>query len=115
MHRDTWLGVPISQSPRAFAARYLNTTGSIGGDGGLTWQKAIYKGYTDETFTVPTEQAPTNGINGPTLRAEVNDMIQILFVNKLPDHYASMHSMGLYYGMMRNRYSNILRVSLTRL
>lgn len=91
--------MPISNSPRAFGAGYLNISGSIGADGGLTWQKAMYKGYTDSTFTTPTEQPATNGINGPILRAEVGDMIQILFVNKLPNNYASMHSMGMYYGM----------------
>jgi len=92
------LGVPIHQSPRAAAGGYLNISGSIGQDGGLTWQKAVYRGYTDATFSNQTEQLPGDGINGPTLRAEVNDMIQILFVNNLESHYASMHSMGLYYG-----------------
>ena len=95
---DNWLGVPLKQSPRAYAAGYLNATGSIGGDGGTTWQKAVYRGYTDETFSTPSERADTEGINGPILRAEVDDMIQILFVNNLPNHYASMHAMGLYYG-----------------
>jgi len=90
--------VPIGQSPRAAAGGYLNISGSIGQDGGLTWQKAAYRGYTDATFTQKTEQDQGAGLNGPTLRAEVNDMIQILFVNNLSKNYASMHSMGLYYG-----------------
>ena len=97
-YRDNWLGVPLAKSPRAAGAGYGNLTGSIGGDGGYTWEKAVYRGYTDATFTQQTEQADTNGINGPLLRAEVNDMIQILFVNNLKENYATMHSMGLYYG-----------------
>lgn len=96
-NRDNWLGVPVSQSPHAAGAGFLNTTGSIGADGGLTWEKAIYKGYTDSSFKTPTEQPPTNGINGPVLRAEVGDMVQIYFVNKLSTNYANLHSMGLAY------------------
>ncbi|KAH0033080.1 Cupredoxin, partial [Aureobasidium melanogenum] len=95
---DNWLGVPIQNSPHAAAAGYLNTTGSIGASWGLEFQKAVYKGYTDMTFTTPTEQPAHNGINGPILRGEVGDMVQIMFINSMTDHYASMHSMGLYYG-----------------
>jgi manganese oxidase len=42
-------------------------------------------------------QPTWQGINGPTLRAEVGDMIEILFLNRLPSQYATMHSMGLLY------------------
>ena len=90
---DNWLGVPVQNSPHAAAAGYLNLTGSIGASWGLEFQKALYKGYTDDSFTTQTEQPATNGINGPILRAEVGDMIQIMFVNNLSENYASMHSM----------------------
>ncbi|KAI4850188.1 Cupredoxin, partial [Aureobasidium sp. EXF-8845] len=95
---DNWLGVPVQNSPHAAAAGYLNLTGSIGDSWGFEFQKAVYKGYTDDTFTTQTEQPATNGINGPILRAEVGDVIQIMFINNLSRNYASMHSMGLYYG-----------------
>ncbi|KAI4717172.1 Cupredoxin [Aureobasidium sp. EXF-10727] len=95
---DNWLGVPVQNSPHAAAAGYLNLTGSIGASWGMEFQKAVYKGYTDNSFTNQTEQPAHNGINGPVLRGEVGDMIQIMFVNNLSNHYASMHSMGLYYG-----------------
>ncbi|KAI4725720.1 Cupredoxin [Aureobasidium sp. EXF-10728] len=95
---DNWLGVPVQNSPHAAAAGYLNLTGSIGAKWGMEFQKAVYKGYTDNSFTNQTEQPAHNGINGPVLRGEVGDMIQIMFVNNLSNHYASMHSMGLYYG-----------------
>jgi hypothetical protein len=89
---DNYEGVPIEKSFRAAAAG-ITTGGSLG----TKWQKALYRGYTDATFTTPLPQPPWNGVNGPTLRAEVGDMIEILFVNKLPKVYATMHSMGLAY------------------
>ena len=73
---DNWLGVPIGESPRA------NITGiTAPGSLGTTWQKALYRGYTDASFTTLSPQPPWQGINGPTLRAEVGDMIEVLFVN----------------------------------
>ncbi|KIW87323.1 uncharacterized protein Z519_11959 [Cladophialophora bantiana CBS 173.52] len=89
---DNWLGVPIQDSPRANSTGYT-ATGSLG----LTWQKALYRGYTDATFTKLSPQPAWQGINGPTLRAEVGDMIEILFLNRLSNNYATMHSMGLSY------------------
>ncbi len=92
---DNWLGVPLSVSPRARLAGYI-APGSLG----TKWQKAVYRGYTDATFTTRTPQPATQGIQGPILRAEVGDMIEILFINKLPRNYASMHSMGLAYSKL---------------
>jgi manganese oxidase len=89
---DNWLGVPIKDSPRANLAG-VTATGSLG----TKWQKALYRGYTDASFTTLLPQPATQGINGPTLRAEVGDMIEILFLNRLPSNYATMHSMGLSY------------------
>jgi hypothetical protein len=70
---DNWLGVPINDSVRAQEAGYVSA--------GWKWEKAVYRGYTDSSFTQKTAQPSWQGINGPTLRAEVGDMIQILFVN----------------------------------
>lgn len=89
---DNYEGVPINESYRAAAAG-ITVKGSLG----TKWQKALYQGYTDASFTTKLPQEPWNGANGPTLRAEVGDMIEILFVNKLPNLYATMHSMGLAY------------------
>jgi manganese oxidase len=89
---DNYEGVPFKDSYRAAAAG-LTTKGSLG----TKWQKALYRGYTDATFTTLLPQEPWSGANGPTLRGEVGDMIEILFVNKLPKLYATMHSMGLSY------------------
>lgn len=86
---DNWLGVPLAVSPRAQKAGYNKY--------GTKWRKAVYRGYTDSTFTSKTPQPEWQGIQGPTIRSEVGDMIEILFVNKLQHQYASMHSMGLAY------------------
>jgi len=64
---------------------------------GTTWLKALYRGYTDSSFTTRTVQPPWQGTQGPTLRAEVGDMIEIMFLNRLTVNYATMHSMGLAY------------------
>ncbi|KAG9765097.1 Cupredoxin, partial [Aureobasidium melanogenum] len=86
---DNWLGVPFNDSIRAKNAGYLEY--------GTVWTKALYRGYTDATFTQRTEQPAWQGTQGPILRAEVGDVIEILFVNNLANHYATMHSMGLAY------------------
>jgi len=90
---DNWLGVPLDVSPRANQAGYTKSAGSYG----TSWEKALYRGYTDPSFSERTEQAATQGINGPTMRAEVGDLIEILVINKLSRNYVSMHSMGLSY------------------
>ena len=64
---------------------------------GTTWLKAVYRGYTDATFSQQSEQPPWQGTQGPTLRSEVGDLVEILFLNNLTKNYATMHSMGLAY------------------
>ncbi|KAL2353108.1 putative multicopper oxidase [Cryomyces antarcticus] len=86
---DNWLGVPLNLSPRAQVAGATAY--------GTTWLKALYRGYTDATFSTKSPQPPWQGTLGPTLRSEVGDMVEIMFVNKLSKNYASMHSMGLAY------------------
>ena len=47
---------------------------------GSTFLKAVYREYTDDTFTtrVPQKQA-SDGLAGPTIMAEVGDLITIVF------------------------------------
>jgi hypothetical protein len=85
---DNYMGVPIDHSPRAKAAGYLERS---------TWKKALYRGYTNESFTQQLERPPSQGVLGPTIRAEVGDLIEVMFLNNLSQNYASMHSMGLMY------------------
>lgn len=79
--------VPLNVSPRA---QYLQGAST-------TWLKALYRGYTDATFKSYSDQPPWQGTQGPTIRSEVGDLIEIMFVNKLSKNYATMHSMGLAY------------------
>jgi hypothetical protein len=81
--------VPFTLSARAQYSGYTQY--------GTRWLKALYRGYTDASFSEIAPQPEFQGAQGPTIRAEVGDMIEILFVNRLKHHYATMHSMGLAY------------------
>ena len=66
---------------------------------GTVYRKAIYREYTDETFTHLKTRLPEwehAGILGPILRAEVGDTIRILFKNNASRPY-SMHPHGVFY------------------
>jgi hypothetical protein len=88
-HTNIFIQVPIDVSPRA------NSAGA--NQFGTKWLKALYRGYTDQSFSQYSEQPPYQGTQGPTLRGEVGDLIEIMFVNKMRKNYATMHSMGLDY------------------
>ncbi|KAJ6172810.1 hypothetical protein N7470_001877 [Penicillium chermesinum] len=91
---DNWLGVPMNESFRAQDWGYIKSSASMGAG---PFDKALYRAYTDDTFTKQAEQPDWVGYQGPILRAEVGDMIEIMFVNKMENFYASIHSMGLFY------------------
>lgn len=66
---------------------------------GTVYRKAIYREYTDESFTHLKTRGPEwehTGILGPILRAEVGDTIRILFKNNASRPY-SMHPHGVLY------------------
>jgi FtsP/CotA-like multicopper oxidase with cupredoxin domain len=61
--------------------------------------KAIYREYTDDTFTTLKPRPPEwehLGIMGPLIRAEVGDTIRIVFRNRT-NIFASLHPHGLAY------------------
>ena len=66
---------------------------------GTTYRKAIYREYTDESFTKlkarPAEWEHL-GLVGPVLRAEVGDTIKVVFKNNATRPY-SMHPHGVFY------------------
>jgi len=66
---------------------------------GHVYKKAIYREYTDATFTTlkprPAEWEHA-GILGPILRAEVGDTIKVVFKNN-GTHPYSMHPHGVFY------------------
>lgn len=66
---------------------------------GSVYRKALYREYTDDTFTRLKPRLPEwehTGILGPILRAEVGDTIRILFKNNATRPY-SMHPHGVFY------------------
>jgi len=66
---------------------------------GKVYRKAIYREYTDATFTQLKPRAPEwehLGILGPVLRAEVGDTIRVVFKNNATRPY-SMHPHGVFY------------------
>jgi manganese oxidase len=66
---------------------------------GHLYKKALYREYTDETFSKLKARAPEwehAGILGPILRAEVGDTVVVHFKNN-GTHAYSMHPHGLFY------------------
>src|SRR5271169_1450076 len=66
---------------------------------GKIYRKAIYREYTDATFTKLKPRAPEwehLGILGPVLRAEVGETIRVTFRNNATKPY-SMHPHGVFY------------------
>jgi FtsP/CotA-like multicopper oxidase with cupredoxin domain len=66
---------------------------------GHIYKKAIYREYTDATFTQLKARPPEwehAGILGPILRAEVGDTIKVIFKNN-GTHPYSMHPHGVFY------------------
>lgn len=100
----------MNESFRAQTYGYIASNESIG----TVYDKALYRRYTGPDFTERTEQPDWLGFNGPILCGEVNAMIelvenlsslpecsyavvQIMFIDRMDNFYASMHSMGLFY------------------
>ncbi|XP_054712431.1 LOW QUALITY PROTEIN: ferroxidase HEPHL1-like [Uloborus diversus] len=66
---------------------------------GGTYRKAVYREYTDATFTVKKNRGPDDihlAIMGPTIRGEVGDVIKITFRNFASYPY-SIDTHGAYY------------------
>jgi FtsP/CotA-like multicopper oxidase with cupredoxin domain len=66
---------------------------------GRTYWKALYREYTDDTFTALKARAPEwehLGMLGPVLRGEVGDTIKVVFRNHATRPY-SMHPHGVFY------------------
>jgi hephaestin len=66
---------------------------------GKVYRKALYREYSDETFTKLKPRAPEwehAGLLGPVMRAEVGDTIRVVFKNNATHAY-SMHPHGVSY------------------
>ena len=63
------------------------------------FKKAVFREYTDETFTKPKPRAPAGkhtGILGPVIRAEVGDRIEVMVKNNV-SFPISLHAHGVHY------------------
>ena len=66
---------------------------------GRKYKKAMYRAYTDDTFTTEIERDSDTkhlGIMGPIIYAEVGDTIEVVFKNNATRHY-SIHPHGVFY------------------
>lgn len=89
---DRMMGMEFTGYAKVFMERGPHRIGS-------TYRKALYREYTDETFTKlkprPAEWEHL-GMLGPVLRAEVGDTIRVVFKNNAT-HPFSMHPHGVFY------------------
>jgi FtsP/CotA-like multicopper oxidase with cupredoxin domain len=86
------MGMKFSGYPNVFFEQGPHRIGAV-------YRKAVYREYTDETFTKLKPRPPQwehAGILGPILRAEVGDTIRVVFKNNAT-HSASVHSHGVFY------------------
>ncbi|XP_066570914.1 coagulation factor VIII isoform X2 [Amia ocellicauda] len=65
-------------------------------DGPQKYMKATYWEYTDSTFSTPISKPPWMGIQGPTIKAEINDVIVVHFKNFASRPF-SVHPIGISY------------------
>jgi manganese oxidase len=67
---------------------------------GVIYEKAVYREYTDGTFTTLKPRPPEwehLGILGPLIRAEVGGVIHVHFKNNTRIRWVSLHPHGLQY------------------
>ncbi|MGC1617771.1 MAG: multicopper oxidase domain-containing protein [Candidatus Acidiferrum sp.] len=90
--RDEAMGHPFDALQKGYTDSGPHRIGRI-------YKKAIYREYTDDTFTTLKERSAEGaylGLLGPILRAEVGDTIKVVFKNKAT-HPFSMHPHGVLY------------------
>ena len=95
---------PMTGEPWAGAAAFFTQRTPI--QIGHKYKKAIYREYTDETFTElkpKPEKWVHTGIVGPVIRAEVGDLIKVIFRNNGYMPY-SMHPHGVFYTKQHEGY-----------
>jgi manganese oxidase len=89
---DQMMGMPFDARANTYMERGPHRIGKV-------YRKAIYREYTDATFTTLKPRAAEwehAGILGPVLRAEVGDIIKVEFKNNASRPY-SMHPHGVFY------------------
>lgn len=90
--RDVAMGHPFDAFERGFTEPGPHQIGRV-------YKKAVYREYTDGTFTTLKARRPEDaylGLLGPILRAEVGDTIKVVFRNHATHPY-SVHPHGVLY------------------
>ncbi len=90
--RDEAMGQPFDELQKGYTQPGANHIGRV-------YKKAIYREYTDDSFSTlkprPADEQYL-GLLGPVLRAEVGDTIKVVFKNHASHPY-SMHPHGVLY------------------
>lgn len=90
--RDEAMGQPFDAIAKSFTESGPHRIGRV-------YKKAIYREYTDATFSTLKPRPPEEqylGLLGPILRGEVGDTIKVVFKNHATRPY-SMHPHGVLY------------------
>jgi hephaestin len=90
--RDEAMGMPFDDIAKLYTEPGPHRIGRV-------YKKAIYREYTDATFTTLKVRPPEEqylGLLGPILRGEVGDTIKVVFKNNATRPY-SMHPHGVFY------------------
>jgi FtsP/CotA-like multicopper oxidase with cupredoxin domain len=90
--RDEAMGMAFDELQKGYTVSGPHQIGRV-------YKKAVYREYTDATFTTLKKRSADEaylGILGPVLRAEVGDTIQVVFQNN-GTHPFSMHPHGVLY------------------
>ena len=90
--RDEAMGMEFDEVGKAFTESGPHRIGHV-------YKKAIYREYTDATFSTLKKRGPEEqylGLLGPILRGAVGDTIKIVFKNNASHPY-SMHPHGVLY------------------
>lgn len=90
---DNMTGGPFGEEARAYVERSADRIGRV-------YRKALYREYTDATFTTPRPRPEAwahLGTLGPVIHAEVGDTIRVVLKNNASHPY-SLHAHGVFYG-----------------
>ena len=90
--RDEAMGMPFDEISKLYTQPGPHRIGSV-------YKKAVYREYTDASFSTLKVRPPEEqylGILGPILHAEVGDTIKVVFKNNASHPY-SMHPHGVFY------------------
>jgi len=82
-------GKPFDESARGFVENRPDRIGH-------KYLKAVYRAYTDDTFSIRRPHPAHLGIIGPIIRAEVGDTIVVQFLNRAR-FPMSIHPHGVFY------------------